>query len=348
MLRKGKDVSRMLDLRLENNRLKTMDYIKGFSIFSIALMHLLYFMKDMPASVLKLSGIGGTGGHVFFVCSGIGLYLSHLNKKSDFSAFIKNRFVKIYVPYIIVVFIAFLLPNQYSGDDRFAALLSHVFLYKMFLPQYQETFGEHFWFVSTIIQFYFLFMPMYKIKEKLNNNKAFFLIFFAISVFWWILCYKLGVGSVRVWNSFCLQFIWEFAMGFIIAEKFYEGRVFKIRKSLLLIAAVAGIGLQGALAFTSDVLRLFNDVPGVIGYTAMALLLMDIKPIKWLCTKISDFSFEYYLVHMLVFSNIFYFIKPESLPMQIALGLVSIFIALAAGSVYSKIVKKIINKKYFV
>lgn len=334
-----------LDLRMENKRIIVMDYIKGFSIFSIALMHLLVLMKDMPAVIIKLSRIGGTGGHVFFVCSGIGLYLSYLNKKTDFFGFIKNRFVKIYLPYIIIVFITFLLPNQYSGDDRFAALLSHVFLYKMFFPQYQETFGEQFWFVSTIIQLYFLFIPMCRIKEKLNNNKVFFLIFFMISVFWWILCYKLGVADVRVWNSFCLQFIWEFALGFIIAEMFHKGEIFKIRKSLLLIVAVLGIGLQAGLAYISETLRLFNDVPGLFGYTALALLLMDIKPIQWLCIKISNFSYEYYLVHMLVFSNIFYYIRPEGLPMQIALGVAAIIIALATGFVYSKIVKKIINRK---
>ena len=38
----------------------------------------------------------------------------------------------------------------------------------MFIPKYEESFGIQFWFISTIIQFYLLFIPMCKLKEKIG------------------------------------------------------------------------------------------------------------------------------------------------------------------------------------
>lgn len=57
-------------------------------------MHLLPMMNAMPSKILTLSSIGGTGVHVFFLCSGIGLYLSYLNKKTSFKEFIKKDYQK--------------------------------------------------------------------------------------------------------------------------------------------------------------------------------------------------------------------------------------------------------------
>lgn len=65
-----------------NRRMDIVDYLKGFSIFTIALMHLIQMMPNIPSILRKLSSIGGTGVHVFFLCSGFGLYLSYLHNKN--------------------------------------------------------------------------------------------------------------------------------------------------------------------------------------------------------------------------------------------------------------------------
>ena len=257
-----------IEIKLQENRIPAVDYLKGFSIFTIVMMHLIQRMTAVPNQIQVLAQIGGTGVHVFFVCSSIGLYLSYLKNKPSFFDFIKKRFSKIYFPYIIVVLISFFLPWMYSGKDRVVALLSHVFLFKMFVPRFDESFGPQLWFISTIIQLYLLFIPMCILKKKIKSNKLFFLLFFAISIGWWVFCWAAGLSHERIWNSFCLQYIWEFSLGFIIAELLLNKKAFKINNILLIIIAVVGISLQAGMALLLDSLKIFNDIPALFGYVS--------------------------------------------------------------------------------
>lgn len=333
------------EFKLENRRIEIVDNLKGFSIFTIVLMHLMLCMNSLPSKIITLSAIGGTGVHVFFLCSGIGLYLSYLNKRTGYLEFLKRRFNKIYIPYIIVVFISFLLPWMYSGNDRIVALLSHVFLFKMFVPAYEQSFGTQLWFVSTIIQLYLLFIPMCNLKDKLKNNKVFFLIFMGLSIVWWIVCYVLGVTDIRVWSSFCLQYIWEFALGIIVAEKLHDGKVYRVNKIVLAIVAVVGIGLQAGLALGSGALKVFNDIPALFGYSSLAIVLMNIRFVKKVCKFISKFSYEFFLVHMLVITTIFHFVNPQGLVSQCATGLIALLLALLVGYGYNRFVNGVIYRK---
>lgn len=315
-------------------KIPAVDYLKGFSIFTIACMHLLEMMSAVPSKIMTLAAIGGTGVHVFFLCSGIGLYTSYLKRKTSFCEFLKKRFLKIYIPYILVVLVSFFAPYLYSGEDKLTALLSHVFLFKMFVPRYEESFGTHFWFISTLFQLYALFIPMCLLKEKLSGRKLFLSVFVGISVVWWILCDRLGVSEVRVWSSFCLQYIWEFAIGFVLAELFYEQKRYRLHNGLLLACAVLGIGLQAFMALYSDALKVFNDIPALIGYGSLALFLRSIPFVRYVCHKLSSFSYEYYLVHILVFASVFYLLKPQGLPMQCAVGCAAMAIALLTAFLY--------------
>jgi len=328
-----------------DGKIIVVDYLKGFSIFTISLMHLLYLMTSMPAKIITLSAIGGSGVHVFFVCSGIGLYTSYLKKKTSYGEFLKKRFLKIYIPYIVIIFICFFIPWVYDANNRVISLLSHVFLFKMFIPSYEISFGEHFWFISTIFQLYALFIPMCRIKEKLSNNKLFAFIFGGISVAWWILCDILDIGSIRIWGSFCLQYIWEFALGFLLAEAFFYQKKFKLNNYLLFALSVLGIGLQALMVLYLDNLKAFNDIPALIGYSSLALLLSNISIVKNICNKLSVFSYEYYLVHMLVFGAVFRAINPTGLCMQCVVGCIAMVIALAAAYMYSKIIKLLNSRK---
>lgn len=274
----------------------------------------------------------------------MGLYFSYLNKKIKFIEFIKQRWTKIYIPYIIVVFISFLCPWMYLGNDRLSAFLSHIFLYKMFIPKYEESFGIQFWFISTIIQFYLLFIPMCKLKEKIDNNKLFLSMGLLISVFWWIICYVLNVSDIRVWNSFCLQYIWEFSFGMVLADELKKGKIYKIYILQLFFVAVVGLGLQAGLAMYSDKFKLFNDIPALFGYSALSLLLMNIKLIKKVCVIISKFSYELFLIHILVFKTVFQIIQFNSLTMQIIEALIAFILSLICAFIYNRLINNSLFK----
>ena len=342
-----RDKSNMKKITIDYDRkIDEIDFLKGYSIFTIVVMHLIQgYLIDIPQFIKTISAFGGTGVHVFFLCSGIGLYFSYFRNNQSFSKFIKKRFFKIYIPYIIVVVISFFIPWMYSEPDRVTALLSHIFLFKMFFPQYEQSFGGQLWFVSTIFQLYLLFIPICKIKKLINNNYIFFTISMLLSIAWWVTVYCLNLGSVRIWNSFCLQYIWEFSLGFIVADYFIKNKHFEIKLWNLIIIAVAGLAFQFVMAKLAESLKIFNDVPGLIGFTALAILIYQIRPIKCFINKISIVSYEWFLVHILVFDTIIYFVKPLTFLHSIIFGLISLILSYVLAVLYKLLLDKIVFKR---
>jgi len=84
------------------NTIELVDFLKGFSMFSIVAFHVLKVLP-IPYFFIEIMKFGGTGVHVFIFVSGFGLYYSFLRKPMTYVEFIKKRFVKVYIPYIIVV-----------------------------------------------------------------------------------------------------------------------------------------------------------------------------------------------------------------------------------------------------
>lgn len=329
-----------IEIKYEQNRVLILDYLKGFSIITIVLMHLIQgYIRELPSSVLMMSSVGGSGVHVFFVCSAIGLYISYINNKQTIREFTKKRLLKIYIPYVAVVFASFCVPWMYNGDDKEMALISHIFLFKMFVSKYEESFGMHFWFISTIIQLYLIFIPMCKVKERIKDWRIFFSLFLLVSLCWWILLSVLGFESQRVWNSFFLQYIWEFALGILIAEVLLITGSITVNYLTLGISAIIGIGLQSIMALFSDSLRVLNDIPAFVGYVAIALFLYYIPIIRWMCYKVSVCSYELYLVHILVFTIIYEFANPNGLYEEIIMALAAFLISILIAIIYNKIIK---------
>ena len=106
------------------------NYLKGFSIFTIVLMHSMQGYLDGIWD--KAISIGGTGAHVFIFCSGFGLCLSYLNKPESYIVFLKKRLSKVYFPYIIVIALFSLWRLYTVGSINWNEVASHIFLYKMF------------------------------------------------------------------------------------------------------------------------------------------------------------------------------------------------------------------------
>ena len=93
-------------------------------------MHLVQ-AYPLPGFLMKATSFGGTGVHVFILCSGFGLYLSSLHKPLKYGKFLKSRFSKVYIPYVLVVLISALYFGIVCGQDVLMPLLGSVFLFKM-------------------------------------------------------------------------------------------------------------------------------------------------------------------------------------------------------------------------
>ena len=279
-----------------------LDCAKGISILAIVLYHLIFFELNVPEILKTASAFGGAGVKVFLIASGFGLYYSHKNRPLGYGAFLKRRLLKIYVPYIAVVLVSYLSGLMYTGEDGLGAFLSHVFLYKMFVPAYEASFGEQFWYISTLFQFYFAVHLLVWLMDKLGRRR-FFLLTCGISLAWTALTVATGMADERIWNSFFLQFLWEFALGMCMAEAHREGKLTEERCRLRYLIPVTAVslvlfGISGLWGGT--VLKATNDLFSTLAFGGVCVLICRIRPLRPLWRWINSFSYEWYLTHFLV------------------------------------------------
>lgn len=121
----------------------------------------------------------------------------------------------------------------------------------------------------------------------------------------------MGLDDERVWNSFFLQYLWEFVLGMWLASVYFEHpEKLKLPKMwILMVAMVVGLGLTGVSGFAGGIWKSYNDIPSLIGYMSMALIVykIGVKAINRFFEYTNNVSYEWYLVHILVLSVYFKF-----------------------------------------
>ena len=255
----------------------------------------------------KALAFGGAGVHVFILCSGLGLYLSYLHKPLGYKDFLWKRFTKIYIPYAVAVLLWGIWMIRETGIFPIREVISHLLLYKMFSEELDTSLCYPYWFISTIIQFYLV----WPLIVRLVKNRGGYFVALAISLSWSTIVGIFGYEEMRRWGSFFLQYLWEFCLGMWIADKiFNRDEVGKIAISpgpwkwwWLLCSAAIGMGLTGLMAWNGGVLKLYNDIPSLVGYLAVLLIIYKagIRIVNSFFIWASKFSYELYLVHSLVF-----------------------------------------------
>lgn len=131
-----------------------------------------------------------------------------------------------------------------------------------------------------------------------------------------------------------------------IAERIFKGRlnlvdIKEIKWWWLPVGSIGGMGLSALMAWNGGWLKLYNEIPSLIGYLSLALLVYKIgnKIVNRFFKWANSFSYELYLVHSLVFTIVAY-IVPERMP-SLFLFTVSIFAAYLFAYIYRKFTKKI-------
>ena len=305
----------------QTGKFEMVDFLRGWSIFTISLMHLV--MPYFDGVLFKASLFGGAGVHVFILCSGFGLYLSYLKQPANYWNFLKRRFSKVWIPYTFVVVFLGLWFLATSGHFPMREVASHLFLYKMFSNELDTSLCYTFWFISTIIQFY-LFWPLI---VKIIRLKWGGLVLLMLSLSWSTIVGLLGLEEERPWGSFFLQYLWEFGLGMWIAERIYEGRskmidIKEMKWWWLLIGAIVGMGLSAVMAWNGGWLKLYNDIPSLIGYLSVALIIykVGVSFVNRFFEWTNRFSYELYLLHPLVFTVVFFYLE-STLPLVVLLAL---------------------------
>jgi peptidoglycan/LPS O-acetylase OafA/YrhL len=330
---------------MNKERLDFIDFAKGFAILSIVIFH---FSQPYVSGIWeKAIMIGGSGAHLFFVLSGFGLGLS---KKVNASTFYKKRFIKILIPYYIVILVIYMINIVYPvyGDHGLYALFGHLFFYKMFDESIMVSFGYHFWFLSTIIQFYIVF-PLLVVMRDRMSSLAFIAITLFISVSYWMMITYFNLADERIYNSFFLQFLWEFSVAMVLAKLYKEKNLLIwVQSNIVLMSiAIIGILLMALMALKGGRIgQTFNDIPASIGYASLAAFIFSvsssvIKPFKVFLIFIGNISFELYLIHMIAYILLNSFIT-SVINMESNI-FISLFLILPITILLSSFVHKLFN-----
>lgn len=220
--------------------------------------------------------------HVFILVSGFGHYLSYRKKPLQYGEFLRKRFGKVYWPYAVAVLLWggwFLLS---SGAFPMKEVASHLLLYKMFDAELDVSLCYPFWFISAIIQFYICWPLIVRVFGVGGANSAKGLVLAtSISIVWATFVGLLGYEDLRPWGSCFLQYLWEFVLGMWLADK-YASSFSKVNALLedpknlkcwwLIGGAVVGMGLTGAMGWIGGILKLYNDIPSLMGYLSLLLI----------------------------------------------------------------------------
>lgn len=303
-------------------------------------MHLIQ-SYSIPQIIRTASSFGGAGVHVFILCSGFGLYLSHLNKPLSYSNFLKRRFIKVYVPYILIILLSASIPFYYSSGNKLLELSSHIFLFKMFVESLEGSLGYQMWFISTIIQFYLLWPLIIHLFPKENKWKGVFSSLI-ISLLWSTFTTIIGINDQRIWNSFFLQYLWEFVLGMKLAELYYKHpENIKIPSlKLLIFTACIGIILTGITGIKGGWFKVFNDIPSLMGYLSLLLITYKIFPRMWrrFIFFTNKISYEWYLVHVLIFTCCFQILPLNNIWISAIISLISSYLTAYLYSIILKVI----------
>lgn len=182
-------------------------------------------------------------------------------------------------------------------------------MYKMFDEEIIGSYGYQLWFMSTLFQFYLVFYILVAL-EKYFSKGLFLSISVLISLIWAMIVWWFGKEDLRMWNSFFLQYIWEFVLGMVLAGWLKEGKLKHKFKAVhfLLIGVIfctlyAWMGMKGGAAG-----QLFNDYFALLGYSSIAIFLYKVLPKSLVrgMVWIGGFSFALYLWHMLILEVVKY------------------------------------------
>ena len=147
---------------------------------------------------------------------------------------------------------------------------------------------------------------------------------------WQIIIFAIyGNTFVRVLNGSAVQYLPVFALGIVIAELTYTGEIknYPINARNLGIAAIAFLTIALFMVMGSiKILSAFNDLPDTIGFISLLLFAYQIssEEVKRLFVKISDFGYEWYLVHIFVMTLYFSIIGKDTVQNVVIASLLSI------------------------
>ncbi|MCK4910899.1 MAG: acyltransferase [Thermodesulfovibrionales bacterium] len=213
-----------------------------------------------------LLGIGAGMPTLFIICSGYGLFTSHITKKRGLKDFYMRRALRILPIYWLALLYNFLAYPLFHSDyaknpaHNIKALLYHFFLVQDYTV-YRLYFGA-LWFIGCIAQFYVLFPLLARLYNVMNRWAVLALAFALTYITEWALSYT----GFPYTGSLPTRYLPLFIFGMTLAGWRHEkgpeaGNTFNITllpaASAVLAALMLFLADRGSISFSSVTNNLF-------------------------------------------------------------------------------------------
>lgn len=288
------------------------------------------FTSDALGYINQMARLGTP---IFAVISAFLLTISVINRGFSLNYFMKSRFSKIFIPYIIWTIFYLLYREYFLHNLEDDGKLINYFVYGKA--------NFHLYFILTVIQFYFLFPFVHKFKKGWPIISVFILATI-VNVVWIIIQpISLGDGGIeRFVNDklFILNWISFFMLGIVYAKFYNEIKelIFKYKTLLSIIIAILFLDLL--ISIDLENLNSSITISNII-YIPFFIVFLNYmyehvkknKVVLNTLTVIGNYSMGIYLVHYVAIQ----FVKRLPIVENIApqSKLVSVFIAAVALSV---------------
>ncbi len=252
-------------------RLEYIDFAKGFAILAIALYHYAR-LSALPGSLLRLAGFGGAGVHLFFFLSGFGLIMA---RPVATSVFYGRRLLKVFFPYFLFITVSVFALGLLTGSYDWYAWGGHILGYKMFDSSIMGSFGGHLWFMSSLLQLYFIFPLLVLVRRGKVGQRVLPFVACVFSVCFWLLLWSTGKHETASWSRFFLQYFWEFCLGMVVADAVAAGRGRFWEMGLARVAVIFFVSATAMFLLATwfgEVGRLFNDVFAMLAIVSASVL----------------------------------------------------------------------------
>lgn len=318
----------------KTNKVFYLDFIRAIATIMIISVHYnghlegTYGIKTvtMPFYNMANGNWSGPGVDLFFIISGAALMLNY-NQNINIKEFYKKRFKSIFpmfwLAYIIVFSYRFYLYGGISDIPRWKIIFSVIGMdgYFNYLGSNFYILGE--WFLGAIIFFYLLYPLMLKLIEKMP--RVLFVVFTIITVL--TIQFNPFQISLRRNLIVCLYCC--------LLGMYYVKYIKQIKLPYIIVCALVSCYLITNI-INIDTVAVYIVIAALL-FIVLAYIAEKIKckPIEFVSSTISKYSYSVFLVHHVVIVK--YLLRFKSYDLSLAEGLLLQFVMVCIIGFYAKL-----------
>lgn len=309
-----------------NNRKIYLDVLKFISIFIVFIYHIVmdnYVVHDMVDLSLIFSFINRPNVHLamlacslFIMISGTTLCLSQDKKKLSYLDFIKNRFLRILIPFYISYIIYYIIKcinvmhiNPFYGQPIprwrfiFTVLGMDEYVSANGIATYSLGIGE--WFLGCIILCYLVFILIYNLNKKYK-----FQMFIIFTLYYILICMNYDKLPFRIaahMNFFCQ--IYNFYMGINLSDTKIIDKYKKILLPLSILIILFIYNYQNVLPIHINICVSLMTLSMFVLFYYLNDYFTNNNMINKFINVFNKYSYEFFLTHHFVIYQINYILN---------------------------------------